>query len=194
MVSQFEPAILLVLRNEGGYCDVKADKGGETYRGISRTQDPEWSGWPVVDAAKKSPDYPGPQKGTSAYLEWQKANLDSNQALQGSILPFYRAKYWDFDGIENQDVAYKVLDMCVDMGPTGGMLAVQRAVQRCAVGPIVVDGKYGAHTEAAINAIEAARLLQELRFTSAQRYVRILLNDSSQEQFIDGWLERAVLP
>ena len=41
-----------VLSSEGGYANVKNDKGGETYRGITRKNNPTWRGWAIIDKAK----------------------------------------------------------------------------------------------------------------------------------------------
>jgi len=177
-MSQFETAILTVLRNEGGWSDNPADAGGQTYKGISLTQDPEFPGWGIIETAKGQPGFP--------------QSLADNATLQQMIVDFYRRKYWQFDGIESQDVATKVFDMVVNFGPTGGMTAVQQAIKRCCSGPIVADGQYGPRTEAAINACNAQTLLRELRLTSVKRYVGIVLNEPAQEVFLEGWLERAV--
>ncbi len=74
-MADFSTAVLAVLRNEGGWSDEAGDIGGQTYRGISETQDPEFLGWPIIQAAKDQPGFPG--------------TLDGNSALQQMILDFY---------------------------------------------------------------------------------------------------------
>ena len=38
---------------EGGYVNDPDDKGGETYKGISRKANPNWAGWISIDQIKK---------------------------------------------------------------------------------------------------------------------------------------------
>ena len=178
-MADFSKAILRLLQNEGDYdAPDPDDPGGETFRGVARAFTPEWIGWPMIDAAKKQPGFP--------------RSLDADSALQQAVIDFYRTTYWLYDGIDNQDVATKVLDMCVNMGQRGGMGCVQRAVQTCIAGPIVVDGLYGQQTERAINAIDPATLLRELRFQSVDHYCRIVLAMPSKQKFLVGWLRRGV--
>ena len=46
---EFEKLILA----EGGYVNDHDDAGGETYLGISRKNNPNWSGWKLIDSIKK---------------------------------------------------------------------------------------------------------------------------------------------
>ena len=46
---EFEKLILA----EGGYVNDSDDAGGETYLGISRKNNPNWSGWKLIDSIKK---------------------------------------------------------------------------------------------------------------------------------------------
>lgn len=49
----FTRSILPFVRSsEGGYAFVKNDKGGETYAGITRKNNPTWRGWAIIDKAK----------------------------------------------------------------------------------------------------------------------------------------------
>ena len=40
------------MEHEGGYVDDRDDRGGETYRGISRNNFPDWKGWKKIDGFK----------------------------------------------------------------------------------------------------------------------------------------------
>ncbi len=48
----FQKALAHTLEFEGGYANDPADSGGETFRGISRRNWPQWEGWPLIDQAK----------------------------------------------------------------------------------------------------------------------------------------------
>ena len=49
----YKEAIKKTLKYEGGYVNDKDDRGGETYRGVSRRYHPNWSGWKIVDEYKQ---------------------------------------------------------------------------------------------------------------------------------------------
>ena len=76
---EFQKTVLPhTLRWEGYYANDAQDRGGETYRGISRMHCPEWGGWMVLDtiADKKT--------GITKAL---------NDALYESVALFYWQKY-----------------------------------------------------------------------------------------------------
>ncbi len=49
----FAEALKHTLEFEGGYANDPADRGGETFRGISRKNWPRWSGWDLIDQVKR---------------------------------------------------------------------------------------------------------------------------------------------
>jgi lysozyme family protein len=76
----FTPAFNLSKVNEGGYVNDPRDLGGETYRGVARKFHPNWSGWAVIDAMKKTKPIP------KFYTD---ATLDKHAEA------FYRKEYWN---------------------------------------------------------------------------------------------------
>src|SRR2546426_796362 len=56
-MADFDYALTQLLKVEGGYANDPRDPGGETYKGISRVFWPNWSGWPLIDAAKSAPKF-----------------------------------------------------------------------------------------------------------------------------------------
>jgi len=96
-------AISLMLVHEGGYTKgLQNDSGGETYKGISRNNWPNWAGWQLVDNAKSQSNFPG--------------SLEEDSHLQGLVLDFYHQNFWRFDELEDQLLANCVLDAAVNMG------------------------------------------------------------------------------
>ncbi len=55
-----DPKIFLtkIKNDEGPYDNDPKDAGKETVWGISRVEDPEWEGWPVVDNYRQLPNFP----------------------------------------------------------------------------------------------------------------------------------------
>ena len=116
-MANFEPAYWKVVKDEGLWSDDAEDSGGETVLGITRVHDADWEGWKLVDAQKKLPDYP----------ENLKNVVDKLHAL---ALPYYKRKYWDViwgDKINDQEQAYRIVDMQINAGSAGIKLA-QRAL------------------------------------------------------------------
>ena len=150
-MANFEDAIGVVLRNEGGYVWDGNDPGGETNFGISKRS------YPNVDIK----------------------NLTVEEAKF-----FYKRDFWKFDGINDQAVATKLLDAYVNMGRSAIKIA-----QEIAVAP--VDGEYGPHTEALINAISPTAFLMQYRSGLAQHYQNIVANNPAMGKFLAGWLRRA---
>lgn len=52
-MANFDKEFEKVVFVEGGYVNDPDDAGGETYLGISRKNNPKWSGWISIDQLKK---------------------------------------------------------------------------------------------------------------------------------------------
>lgn len=181
-MARFEPAFKFLLRDEGGYSNNPRDKGGETYRGISRKYWPQWFGWTLIDGARWKTDFP--------------KILNSNQSLNDSVEIFYRSKYWNpsFNLINSQQVASKLFDEAVNMDPGAGfgwaIKCLQQAICKCGIS-IDIDEKFGQQTLNALNAIHPDELLKEFCSALRLRYLGIIAEDPSQKVFENDWLKRA---
>lgn len=155
---------------EGGYSNNPHDRGGETYRGVSRNNWPNWEGWPIIDAAKSQPNFP--------------ASLDTNSQLQGMVVDFYHQKFWRYDGINDQDVAWKVFDLGVNIGVVHAVKILQQAVG------VVTDGIYGPNTERATNAHPYGSLVPVIRISAENYHKAIVQSHPEDAMFLNGWLRR----
>jgi lysozyme family protein len=118
-------------------------------------------------------------------------NLDIKHLTEDQANEIYRQDYWRYDGIANQDVATKIFDMAVNMGPPTAHRLLQMALN--AQGQAVaVDGVFGPQTLAATNRVDPTRLLQEFRAQAAVRYADIVLGNRAERTFLLGWMRRAV--
>jgi lysozyme family protein len=160
-VADFLAALPWVLRHEGGFSDHPEDKGGPTNLGITQR---------TLDDARRR----------DASLPTWVGDLTQAQA-QG----IYRAIYWLFEGVSDQRVATKLLDMAVNLGPVRAVMLCQRALG----GEVALDGRWGPKTETAVNA--APGILQALCLEQEAFYRRIVERDSSQAMFLKGWVRRA---
>ncbi|MBC8642141.1 hypothetical protein IAG25_35640 [Caballeronia sp. EK] len=170
-----------VIGREGGYSNNPADRGGETI-------------WGVTAATARAFGYTGPMA----------------QMTRDTAIAIYRSRYWTqprLDQVQaiDGDVAEKLLDIGVNMGPATGVKFLQRALnvlnqQGKAFPDLSVDGGIGAMTIAALQAFIAQRgndgrrvLLGMIAAQQSVRYVEIAEANPTQETFEYGWqLNRAL--
>ena len=179
MPDNFDTIIARILGLEGGYANVAGDRGGETYRGISRVNWPNWVGWAAVDRH----DY----LGADLYVK-----------------DFYREHFWNPLGCDgyNEALALELMDIGVNSGVGTAIKLLQRLCNVCNNGGIHwpdvrVDGSFGPVTRAVVTAFsqkygqdKLARLLNGMQMCN---YVAILEANPGQEKFAWGWLDKRVL-
>ena len=184
-MASFETAVQSTLLWEGGYVNNPADSGGETYRGISRKNWPNWNGWGYIDIERSHHDFP--------------ACLDMNLGLQGNVIDFYRQNYWSFDAITSQLIANKIFDLGVNVGKVHAGKIVQTAVNNVLsiyadsginAKPITVDGIIGPGTIAAINATSHGSLLPKIKAAAIAYHTSIIASHPEDAIFLAGWIRR----
>lgn len=165
-MADFSQAIGKTLLFEGGWVSDPSDSGGETYEGISRKNWPNWDGWTLLDT------FPN------------KNLLTVKLALQGLVVGFYRQNFWQFDGINDQLVAGKTFDLCVNVGKVHGIKILQQAAG------VEQDGVYGPNTETACNNHPDGSLLPTIRIAAEQYHKQIVATHPEDAKFLRGWLIR----
>lgn len=156
--------------NEGGYVLDPDDKGGETYAGIARKFNPQWSGWGYIDAQKKQ----GVIKKNTLF-----------SSLDGEVEQFY-LDLWNknkFSEIRNQSIADIFFDFVVNSG-VSAIKAVQKIVGTSA------DGIIGPNTIKAINTFYGPVLFDKILAYRKAFYNAIIERDPTQEKFQKGWFSR----
>ena len=111
-----------------------------------------------------------------------------------AIAEFYQAQFWTpmlLGGVENQDIANRVLDAAVNMGPKTAVKMLQSAFNLLPLGGLAVDGAIGPNTLAAVNGASSDALLAAFRQVRADRYRVIVANNPFNEPYLNGWLKRA---
>lgn len=99
MKENFDTAFAFMLSWEGGHSNDPDDPGGETYKGISRKKNPQWSGWQFVD---------------------KKDFVSAEREIEH----FYKMNYWHKCGCDNLPASFDVcvFDTAVNMGVSRAML------------------------------------------------------------------------
>ncbi len=171
-MADFEPAVQLTLQHEGGF--------------FHNPVTGEIVNYGVTLAFVRSCGYcPDPDE---AFIH----NLTADQARE-----IYRRYFWDrynIGAIRDQDLANKVFDLTVNMGPGGGaregaLTLLQQAVNDCG-GNLAVDGHIGPKSIAAINALDPKRLLAAYRARAEGRYRAIAAGNRDLAANLTGWLTR----
>ncbi len=136
----FQAILQKTLHHEGGYVHDKDDRGGETYRGVSRKFHPKWSGWKTIDTLKKN---------KSAFPK----NLSSHLSLQASVEDFYKNTFWlplKCHKISSFEVRMELFDTAVNVGQKQAVKFLQRAINHCSYGllkdKLADDGRLGVST------------------------------------------------
>ncbi len=171
---RFEYCIGNTLKWEGGYSNDTADRGGETYCGISRKYNPDWAGWKVIDAYKR---VHGLERGEV---------VAGNKLLNECVTDYYKAQYWNSINAEALLGEY-FLPLLFDWYVHSGAVATKALQALVGVKP---DGNIGPKTIAAINAVDDKLLFTQLKERRIMFLKAIVQRDPTQGKYINGWLRR----
>ena len=163
-------SIDFLLKWEGGYVNHPNDKGGPTNRGITV---------PVLKVAQ---------------AQGIVKHCDIKALTKEEAMAIYKKNYWDRHGWG--ELAWPVCAACLDIsvnhGARGWALIAQRACNKLGAG-LVVDGKYGAKSKAALWSLakkEPKGLALAICEMKQDYYNRIVAGDESQKVFLKGWTNR----
>lgn len=185
-MSDFLKAYNRTMGHEGCYANNPRDKGGETYKGISRKNWPKWGGWRVIDSVKAGMVSPSPY-GTTAYNAWVhhlNSSLAISPNLQALVQAFYKEYFWKRLGdINDQRVAEEVFDKSVNCGNVASFW-LQRAAS------VSADGVIGSLTISTVNSLDPVALLHDFNEQAKHYYEGIIEHDPSQSVFRKSWFSR----
>lgn len=172
----FKKALETVFEHEGGYNDVKGDKGGATNYGISLR---------FLKLANEDIDGDG--------------HVDANdiRALTlESATRVYKEYFWDhykLVRVENLKLSTKMLDIFVNMRGRTAAKVCQRALKDCGH-TLLIDGILGGISFGLLNSEmgrNGEQLMEHIRNQQANVYRKIVQNNPTQGKFLKGWLNRA---
>lgn len=172
-MSNFDTAIITILKQEGGYSDNAGDPGGPTNFGITQM---------YLDSIAKDP-----------YLT-QKNITKVTDLQQEDAIYIYRKYWWtqnNYEKILDQRIATKLFSIAVNEGERPAVRCLQRAVRAVSGLAIPEDGDLGLRTTDAINKLSPAELLPALRSEVAGYYRVVAAEHPKEEWALVGWLNRA---
>lgn len=165
-MSRVDDIIMAVVRREGGFSHLAADRGGATRWGITQTTLSAWRGKAVTIAD------------VQALTEIEAADI-------------YQALYFTRPGINQlwEGLQPVMLDFAVNSGPQVAIMALQEILgikPDGIIGPFTVAASFAHANSTGANPITA---LTKWRVMMLGRIVR---RDPSQLVFLAGWLSRAL--
>jgi len=195
-MAEFKLAYQKSMNHEGSYSNDPRDRGGETWKGISRKNWPDWEGWKIIDS-----------------VEDKKAinkKLNSNKELEQLVQDFYKTNFWDvlkLDQIEVQAIAEELFDTGINTGLNTAARHFQHALNlmnrnQKDYADLQTDGKLGERSlkcfEAYMNTAKTipgrnielltSAMLKALNGMQFNLYVEICKNNPEQESFFFGWV------
>lgn len=171
MTERFLKAMPYIFEHEGGYNDVKGDKGGATNWGISLN---------FLKSIKKDID----GDGNVDYMDIKK--LTKENAMNIYFDNFWRNLY---DKI-TEKLGIKLFDVAVNAGHNRSSKLLQIALNKLG-SKLLVDGAIGNTTIGEINKYTESNILKAYCQAQTEFYDSLIKADPSQEKFRKGWLKRA---
>jgi lysozyme family protein len=173
-MADFNKAYEIIKKHEGGYvpkavAEKIKDTGGETYKGISRNNNPNWIGWKIIDSYKAKFGIPK----LNAYIP--------NTELDQLVKDLAKKNYWDsvkLDLVKDQFVANFIMDIAFNSGPGTAIKSIQNVLK------VAVDGKIGPVTINTLNAQKPDEFLHKLgdyrtawleKYQAGKPYLKTLL-------------------
>jgi lysozyme family protein len=189
----FQTAYEVTAKFEGGYANSPRDKGGETFRGISRISHPKWDGWPIVDSIKADLQV---VRGLMSFRDkrtWALVDAVARKkpGLSRLVADYYervfyaKVKAW---GLAER-VTDKLFDLNVNLRPDSAGKVFQRAINGLAGEDVAVDGKVGPKTLARARALAPGELVMAIAKEQEKFYLVNTIPDWLDAR--DSFLERA---
>ena len=189
-MAEFNIAYNITLGHEGGYSHDPVDAGGETYKGVTRRFEKNWTGWIIIDGYRNDPNFP--------------KCLDSDEELQEKVKEVYKKNYWDAfwgDRIFNQFITNEMFDTGVNMGTGRAIKFLQKSLNllnrnQKNYKDIGEDGVIGMKTLNILNFFltyhtrDIPYLLKMMNLFQGMHYINYMNKSSRQERFARGWLNR----
>lgn len=167
----------MILKHEGGFVNDPDDRGGFTYRGITRKNFPKWEGWEIVDAN----------------LPLKNGEILEDETLEEYVRQFYYDNFYKplkIDDISNLLISGHLLCHGVNAGIKNSVKILQKAINKICKVSIAIDGIIGNITLSYANGDKQNDIVQELIKKRKEYYNNLAKRNPSQQKFLKGWINR----
>jgi len=188
-MADFELAVSKTISNEGGdkYTETPLDRGGATKYGISSKFIINQS---VIGLNAII---------LSRIIGTDKIKCDVKEIIKVLTLEqakkIYKHFFWDanrYGEIEDQEIAEKVFDMAVLIGPFNANKMLQRCFIIVGYFNLKDDGICRLHTIDMINTNYESNIIYVYKNLLCEYFINICNKDKSQSKFLLGWLNRVM--
>lgn len=181
-MSDFETAVNFVLRNEGGFNERMADRGGATNYGIS---------------LRFLKQIPADRIKSYGIFEMDITRETILHLTMQQAKNIYQGEFWKhapFEKIMNQEYCNYIFDMAINMGIAPAIKCVQRACWAVMKKweQLKDDGILGDKTIQAIQ-LCGFLIMPALRAERGNYYRAIIVHDPEQESNLKSWFNRTYL-
>jgi lysozyme family protein len=159
-----------IIKKEGGFVNLKQDRGGATKWGVTQSTLTDWLG-------------------REATIEDVK-NLSQDDAFEIFYRLYYQGPHIDTLPEAIQPI---ITDMAVNHGPKKAIKLLQEVISACGI-VIGIDGICGTGTAKAAHklwGVIGSDMINKLVMRRLAFYESIVKNDASQRIFLAGWRNRA---
>lgn len=171
MTLRFLKAMPFIFEHEGGYNDVKGDKGGATNWGVSLK---------FLRSINKDID----GDGDIDFMDIQKLTKENAEQI-------YFDNFWKnlYDKV-SEKLGIKMFDVAINAGSTRSNKLLQTALNKLG-SKLVVDGAVGQTTLTEVAKYSENAILANYVQSQKEFYDNIIKADPTQEKFRKGWMNRA---
>jgi len=185
----YDIALEKLLIKEGLYDFNPNDSGKETFRGISRINNPNWKGWEIIDNYKKN---------TNGFYDFlYRIRIDN--LLMTLVSDFYKTEYWNkLKGDDfkcNNLLITKLFITSVNTYITTAVKILQTSIN-CIFGvKLKVDGIVGYNVINTCNNLsttEVINVMNVFKILQGKYYLESIDENPKNREFINGWINRAL--
>ena len=175
-MADFEIPFNRTMKFEGATLeDVQGDSGGLTFCGIARNENPNWSGWAIIDEYLKAPN---------TFRQARTLAL-ADQNLWALMKQYFFQNYWNAHRLgqfTSQELATQVYDAAVNLGDIAikGLQMVLGVVDDGIVGPMTIQ------------AANSKDVVDQFIQWRKNEYQKIVVAKPQDAVDLDGWLSRCV--
>lgn len=174
-MAEFNISFQKTLNHEGFYVNDPDDLGKETYRGISRANHRNWSGWTCIDKYKIKSGFP--------------SILERDVELQKQVEHFYLYEFWlplKAEHIQNQINANSIFDFAVNAGIITCVQLAQSIIGT------KTDGVIGVQTLSKLNSLDFGYFQPAFTVAKITHYISIIKKRPTNKKYLYGWIIRAL--